>query len=97
MFIATSFDTRTLANMEVALERACKFLPTGGGDHDTRRYIANSIIECAEDGDRTLGGLTQAARAAARNLCRTRSPGVAPTGVHQFGGGSRLRHVPQSA
>ena len=33
--IADSFDSRTLANMEVALERACKILPTGAEQHET--------------------------------------------------------------
>jgi hypothetical protein len=74
MFIADSFDTRTLANMEVALERACRSLPTSGDNHDTRRHIANRIIDCAEGEDRTLGGLTEAALVAARNLRRTWSP-----------------------
>jgi hypothetical protein len=45
--IAESFDQRTLANMEVALDR----------------------VECAERGDRTLIGLTEAGQAAASELC----------------------------
>ena len=36
MTIADSFDSRTLANMEVALERACKLLASGSEQHDTR-------------------------------------------------------------
>jgi len=65
--IAESFDSRTLANMEVALERACKILSTGGSSAP----IASKILECAEGGDKTLGGLTQAGRAAATELCAT--------------------------
>jgi hypothetical protein len=65
MTIADSFDTRTLANMEVALERACKLLADGGDRHDARRHIATHILQCAENGDKTLGGLTEAGRAAA--------------------------------
>jgi hypothetical protein len=68
MTIAESFDTRTLANMEVALERACKILAIGSEQHDTRRHIASRILECAESGDRTLGGLTEAGRVAASEL-----------------------------
>ena len=69
MTIADSFDSRTLANMEVALERACKLLASGSEQHDTRRHIAAKILQCAESGDRTLGGLTEAGRAAATELC----------------------------
>lgn len=69
MIIADSFDSRTLANMEVALERACKVLADGGDLHDVRRHIATKILQCAESGDTTLGGLTEAGRAAAIELC----------------------------
>lgn len=69
--IADSFDPRTLANMEVALERACKMLSIGAENHSVRRHIAARIVECAEDGDVTLGGLTDAARVAASELCST--------------------------
>ena len=69
MIIADSFDTRTLANMEVALERACQLLAVGSDRHDVRRHIATEILQCAESGDRTLRGLTEAGRAAAAELC----------------------------
>jgi hypothetical protein len=68
MPIADSFDTRTLANMEVVLERACKVLAAGSDRHDARRRIATKILQCAERGDRSLGGLTEAGRAAATEL-----------------------------
>jgi hypothetical protein len=70
--ITDSFDPRTLANMEVALERACKILGVGGEGHQARRHIAGKIVECAESGDGTLGGLTKAGRVAASELCVTR-------------------------
>jgi hypothetical protein len=66
--IAESFDARTLANMEVALERACKVLPTGSEEHPARRHIARKILERAKRGDKTLGALTEAGRAAARSV-----------------------------
>ena len=69
--IAESFDARTLANMEVALERACQVLASGSERHVARRYIAGKILECAEGGDKTLGGLTKAGQAAASELCAT--------------------------
>ena len=57
--ITDSFDSRTLANMEVALDRACMFLPTGSDKHRARRIIAAKIIECAHRGDNTLEGSQQ--------------------------------------
>jgi hypothetical protein len=71
--IAESFGSRTLANMEVALERACKGLAMGAEEHMVRRHIASKIIECAEAGDTTLGGLTAAGRVAVIELCATHS------------------------
>jgi len=68
VMIAESFDSRTLANMEVALERACKGLSIGAEEHRVRRQIAKKILKCAERGDITLGDLTAAARAAATEL-----------------------------
>jgi hypothetical protein len=67
--IVESFDSRTLANMEVALERACKVLSVGAEEHSVRRHIASRILECAESGDKTLGGLTDAGRVAASEIC----------------------------
>jgi hypothetical protein len=69
--ISERFDRRTLANMEIALERACAVLSTGSDKHRARRHIASRIIRCAEGGNRTLGSLTAAAIAAAQEL-RTR-------------------------
>ncbi len=68
MTIADSFDLRTLANMEVALEGACKLLAAGSDHHDARRHIASKILQCAESGNKTLGSLTEAGRAAATEL-----------------------------
>jgi hypothetical protein len=67
-FIADSFDPRTLANMEVALERACKVLSTRGEEHGARREIADKILECAKRGDTTLTALTMAGSSVARKL-----------------------------
>jgi hypothetical protein len=43
-------------------------LSTGSEKHRARRHIASRIIQCAEGGNRTLGGLTAAAIAAAQEL-----------------------------
>jgi hypothetical protein len=66
--IAEDFDSRTIANMEVALERACKMLSIGAEQHEYRRYIASRILECAQRGEATLGSLTEAGRLAANEL-----------------------------
>jgi hypothetical protein len=69
--IADSFDSRTLANMEVALERACKAVAVGGEEHPVRKLIASQILKCATGGERTLGGLTEAGLVAATEICMT--------------------------
>jgi hypothetical protein len=66
--ITDTFDRRTLANMEVALERACLLLPTDGEKHRARRVIAGKIIECANRGETTLSMLTEVGYAAAMQL-----------------------------
>jgi hypothetical protein len=57
--IEDRFDARTLANMEVALERVCRQRPNGE-DHKVRRRVAQQIMLCAKRGKRTLGALTKA-------------------------------------
>src|SRR4029453_18721135 len=71
--ITELFNGRTMANMEVALERACLLLPTGSEKYRTRRLIANKIIECANRGDTTLSGLTEAGYAAVKQLTTAHS------------------------
>ena len=44
--IIDTFDRRTMAKMEAALERACLLLPTGSDKHNARRIVAGKIIEC---------------------------------------------------
>jgi hypothetical protein len=56
---ADSFDARTLANMDVALERVCQRRPDGE-EHRVRKLVARRIIKCARNGKRTLGALTEA-------------------------------------
>jgi len=66
--ITDTFDRRTIAKMEVALERACLLLPTGSEKHKARRIIASKIIECANRGEVSLSRLTEAGYAAAIQL-----------------------------
>ena len=67
--IADEFDERTVANMDVALERACQHLPPQLAGHKGRKFVAEKIVECAKKHTQTLGGLTEAGRRAAAELC----------------------------
>jgi 16S rRNA G1207 methylase RsmC len=93
--IADNFDSRTRANMDAALERACALLPTGAEQHENRRYIAGQILKCAEGGDVTLSGLTEAGGRAARELCeRLARPKGSRAKAHKRGSVSPLqRHI----
>jgi hypothetical protein len=63
--ITDDFDERTIANMEVALDRACERFPKQLASHEARKRIAARILERATRGERTLKGLTDAALMAA--------------------------------
>jgi hypothetical protein len=63
MTIDDKFDIRTLANMNVALDRVCGKTPNGE-QHDVRRRVAQAIICCAKSGGTTLGALTEAGKKA---------------------------------
>ncbi|QOZ22949.1 hypothetical protein [Bradyrhizobium sp. CCBAU 51753] len=61
--IEERFDSRTLANMNVALDRVCDGTPHGE-EHPTRRRVARYIIKCARSGRTTLTELTRAGQQA---------------------------------
>jgi hypothetical protein len=63
--ITDDFDERTIANMEVALDRACERFPKQLATHEARKHIAACILERASGGERTLKGLTEVAIMAA--------------------------------
>jgi hypothetical protein len=63
--ITDNFDERTIANMEVALDRACDRFPKQLATHEARKRIAARILERATQGERTLKALTDAAILAA--------------------------------
>jgi hypothetical protein len=63
--ITDKFDERTIANMEVALDRACERFPKQLTTHEARKRIAARILERATRGERTLKGLTDVAIMAA--------------------------------
>jgi hypothetical protein len=63
----SDFDALTLANMQIALDRACANVP-GAEKHRVRRHIADRIIRCARKRNRSLTALTQAGEIAASEL-----------------------------
>lgn len=65
--ITEAFDSRTMAKMKEALERACLLHPIGG-EHSARRMIASKIIECAHRGNTSLSELTEAGYSASLQL-----------------------------
>jgi hypothetical protein len=72
--ISDTFDRRTIAAMEVALERACLLLSTCSEKHRARRIIASKIVECAIRGDATLSRLTEAGYVGAMQLNASAQP-----------------------
>jgi len=68
--IEERFDARTLANMNVALERVCQRRPDGA-DHRFRKLVAQRIIQCAKTGLKTLGALTKAGERFVRSSRRS--------------------------
>jgi hypothetical protein len=81
--ITDDFDERTIANMEVALDRACERFPQQLATHEARKRIAARILERATRGERTLKALTDAAMLAATaiNSRRIRSHHPRLTGL----------------
>jgi hypothetical protein len=63
----TELSERTKANMDVVLEETCRQLPHGG-DHGSRRFIAERLIKAAQSGHATLGELGIVARRALSDL-----------------------------
>jgi hypothetical protein len=68
--IESRFDIRTLANMDVALERVCKKTPRGQ-QHETRALVADAILRCARRGKVSLGALTHAGERVLPRLSET--------------------------
>ena len=61
------FDDRTRANMDVVLEEICQEM-THGGDHESRKFIAQRLIESAREGRATIADLNTVARRALLEL-----------------------------
>jgi len=61
--IEGKYDSRTLANMNVALDCVCEKAPHGE-DYAVRKRVARQIIRCANSGKTTLSDLTAAGQSA---------------------------------
>ena len=68
----TKIDERTAANMDVVLEEVCRDLPHGG-DHESRKHIAQKLMQAAKKGHVTLEGLRTVARRALSELSSRKS------------------------
>jgi len=64
-----TLDRRTKANMDVALEEACRGLPHGG-DHALRKRVALKLLQSARKGNITLSGLSTVAQKALADATR---------------------------
>ena len=69
----SKFDKRTQINMNVVLEDSCRDLSKHGEDHESRKYIAEHLIEAASAGKTTLGDLEAIARRALLDLTERKS------------------------
>jgi hypothetical protein len=61
------FDQTTIANMTAALDQVCKKIPADKDGHETRKQIANAMVECAQSGP-------SAARSVPKTLSRQQHP-----------------------
>lgn len=63
----TKLDDRTIANMDLALEQACRIFPHGG-DHQLRKHVAEKLKLSARKGNTTFQGLIKIATAEVEEL-----------------------------
>ncbi|MGY4623309.1 hypothetical protein [Bradyrhizobium sp. USDA 4486] len=66
----SEFEERVQANMDVVLEQVCAELPNGG-DHESRKYIAEQLMHAGRAGKTSLGELTPVGRRALVHLKNT--------------------------
>ena len=65
----TEADGQTQTRMEVALENACRIFPNGG-DHESRRHIAEQLKLSVASGNTTLEGLCALADRLVRKMSK---------------------------
>lgn len=61
------FDERLQANIEVVLDETCRELPHGG-DHESRKFVAEQLVQAARGGKTSLSELTYTGRRALVHL-----------------------------
>ena len=62
-------DHLTLVHLDMVLEDVCRSLPHGG-DHMTRKKVAQKLMSSARKGNVSIDGLTPVARDALREATR---------------------------
>ena len=67
-----AIDRRAAAKMELVLEEVFAGVPHGG-DHENRKYVAEELIQSAEQGNVTLDGLRAVGQGALQKLSTRRS------------------------
>jgi hypothetical protein len=63
LHIVREFDEETQANMDTVLANICSELPHGG-DHESRKFVAEQLIEAAREGKTGFEELTAVGRRA---------------------------------
>jgi hypothetical protein len=63
----SEFDERTQANLDVVLDEICSELPHGG-DHESRKAIAEQLMQAARGGTTGLRELTYVGRRALTHI-----------------------------
>jgi hypothetical protein len=76
----TKPDERIIVvSMEIVLENVCRGLPNSGGDHATRKHVAQKLVQTAKKGNTTLDGLEAVGRRALQEIAQ----GSATLGAQQ--------------
>ena len=88
--IIEDFDRRMMARMEVALNKVCERLP-GGGNHNLRKRVVQSIIRCVKTGNNSLDALTEAGERVLAQLQKS-SKGSVKAEAQKFGTIGRALH-----
>ncbi|WP_244608303.1 hypothetical protein [Bradyrhizobium algeriense] len=87
----TKLDERIIAKMDVVLENVCRGLPNSGGDHATRKYVAQKLAQAARKGNTTLDGLEAVGRRALQEIAQGSATPGAERGRGLAGSNSQIR------
>jgi hypothetical protein len=78
--IEETFDSRTIARMNLALDCVCQTV-VGGEAHSVRKRVARRIIKCARSGKTTVEELMTAGERAVIRFARSRRPSLSDAGA----------------